>query len=172
MCQIISIKSVPNETIDNFVTSFMKKRPDSKFIVISKNHVDSIHYCASKQRSRSFTKICVRGTENKKLESAVKNGENIIAGPSFFKGAKFTSAVKKALLDNNYFLIFENINPSPYGVGKKIFHMTDKMLVIDNTRKGNMNRYMEEKGIAFEMYKYVQRSSYYGPIEYHFEKRR
>lgn len=171
MCQIVSIKSVPSETIDSFVSSFMKKRPESKFIVISKNHVDSIHYCASKQRSRSFTKICVRGTENKKMADAIKNGENIIAGPSFFKGAKFTAAVKKALMDN-YFLIFDNIDPSPYGVGKKIFHMTDKMLVIDNTRKGNMNRYMQEKGIAFEMYRYIQRSSYYGPIEYNFRKKK
>lgn len=172
MCQIISIQRIPSETIDSFITSFMKKRPESRFIVISKNHVDSIHYCASKQRSRSFTKICVRGTENKKMASAIQNGENIIAGPSFFKGAKFTAAVKKALMDNNYFLIFENIDPSPYGVGKKVFHMTDKMLVIDNTRKGNMNRYMQEKGIAFEMYRYVQRSSYYGPIQYHFGKRK
>lgn len=171
MCKIISIKSVPNETIDSFVSSFMKKRPESRFIVISKNHVDSIHYCASKQRSRSFTKICVRGTENKKMADAIKNGENIIAGPSFFKGAKFTAAVRKALMDN-YFLIFDNIDPSPYGVGKKIFHMTDKMLVIDNTRKGNMNRYMQEKGIAFEMYRYIQRSSYYGPIEYNFRKKK
>lgn len=172
MCQIISIQRVPTENIDSFVSSFMKKRPDSKFIVISKNHVDSIHYCASKQRSRSFTKICVRGTENKKMASAIQNGENIIAGPSFFKGAKFTAAVKKALMDNNYFLIFENIDPSPYGVGKKVFRMTDKMLVIDNTRNGNMNRYMQEKGIPFEMYRYIQRSSYYGPIEYNFRKKK
>lgn len=170
MCKIISVSNVPTGTIDNFVASFMKKRPECRFIVISKNHVDSIHYTASKQRSKTFTKICVRGQENHKMTKAIKNGENIIAGPSFFKGAKFTYAVRRDLMLHNYFIIFDNIDPNPYGVGKKVFNMTEKMLVIDNTRKGNMNRYMEEKGVSFELYKYTQKTAYVGPVEYHFEK--
>jgi len=153
MSNIVSINNAsynPHE----FIAEFVQKHPKYKFIIISKTHMSSIHDAVSNVTNAE--KVVFRGNNNA-VKDFFKNNISIVAGPSFFKGAQFSMTAKKYIRKNNYMLIMDHCDPSPYGVGKKLFNIFENVMVVESRDYNKMNDYMNSKNIKYRKYHILEK---------------
>lgn len=156
MSNIVSVNNI--FAAPGFISTFIKKHPDYKYIVVTDKNVGTMHDRISD--IVDCERVCIRGGINTAIKDYFTNGINVVAGPSFFKGAHFTQTTIRHIKKNKYMLILDHMEPNPYGVGKKIFNIFDNVMVVESRDYNRMNEYMIAKNIEFKKYHIRIRNKY------------